>query len=199
MARKAMGDAPSAFEPLLARSNAPDSMQLANQMVLLAWRAPWEQERQNRLLKLVCAGQLKALETPLWRVPQRTSPPTRNDRQTPDYVPARSWAPPTPDLATWLSAGKLNGMISVNLFQDFLVASPSIRGSDALMQQALQTTRIRLALDLYKAENGIAAKLLGDLVPKYLAEVPVDPLSGLAYTIEEMTPKDGAAIGGAGR
>jgi hypothetical protein len=196
--RSVMADAPSAFATLFAQSKAAPSIQAANQMIVLAWRAPWEQMREIRLLKLVYAGQLRALKTPPWllhalaesrlrAVKGRDGRSRGSSNPAPsDLLRAEDWVAPTEDLAKSFSRNKLNDLLSLNRFQPLLMASTGLRMSDASMRYKVEEIRIRFALGLYKAEKGSPAKSLKDLVPKYLPEVPVNPLDGSSTRFEDM-------------
>ncbi len=187
LALNAMVDAPTALG-IFAMSDTLPHERLANQMLVLAWRTPWEQQREIRLLKLVCAGHLKALDTPLWELRKMSG--RMMQPETYKLVTATSWVPPSAQQAKSLDVNTLDTMLGHSPFQFYLVWSPPLRSWDDRIRQQAEMTRIRLALDLYKAEKGRAPDSLDELVPKYFSEVPVNPLIGAPFTLKDALASD---------
>jgi hypothetical protein len=128
----------------------------ADWLLALAGRAPWEEQRETRLVHSLAAQALERLQRPLWERPAEPEDPRR--------------IRPVPF-----------GLEMAYFFFLQPSAVERMRRAEARGLCDLRGTRLQVALALYQAEKGKPAPALDALVPEYLPAVPVDPYSGLPF------------------
>jgi hypothetical protein len=149
---------------------------LEDALMRLSLETPWERERALRLVNAVIAGQLDLLERPAdWLEP-------------PQQVFGRGRAGL---LAFEVGAKGDLGGLSPRAWGELLSRSPwhvllpavrpvlraTVRG-----RCHVRAVRLQAALTLFQVENGRPARSLEELVPKYLAAVPLDPHTGQPFS-----------------
>jgi hypothetical protein len=140
---------------------------------------PWEDARKTRLWRAVWAGQLEAVKTPHWQVPESREPLDAFRRTT--KVILRDWLPPANEPT--LTATRLAHLLDASWLSDDRLFTPagSLRAAGNRARWRIEAARLTVALALYRLSEGKAAQKLEDLVPEYLAELPVDPYSGKGF------------------
>jgi hypothetical protein len=152
-------------------------------LLTLAWQVPWEQERWRRIVNAFFAGHLRAAEMPYWKYRHSSSGMmTAGDRRSRGRLLLENWMP----------AGSGEEMISGDHLARVIETSwlwpilphwpPNHRQSFAEALTRLRATRLQLALALFQLEQGKPAQALEDLVPRYLAELPEDPMTGQPFS-----------------
>jgi hypothetical protein len=142
------------------------------QVWAVAWQAPWERERQDRLNDAVCQAWLRHAQQPYWKRLAAT-----RDLDARGALARKLGLPPEEGPGSRLSPSQWGTLIHhswvsfVNLPYDW---PPD--GVARLRGESLVT-----ALALYQAENGRPAEKLDDVVPRYLPSMPVDPFSGRPF------------------
>jgi hypothetical protein len=122
----------------------------------LASEVPWEEERDNRIMRFLAARALQAVERPLWDKSATPNVLTIKDHEVPVYIEPIGW----------------------HLGQR-VVSQARWAFAQALCR--LRATRLVTALALYEVDKGTPAQKLADLQPKYLDSLPVDPFSGEGF------------------
>jgi hypothetical protein len=121
------------------------------ELLALAGMAPWEEQRDTRLLHVMAESAFHAVERPLSEA-----------------------ANGAPELPPGLSSSLYYSTLSVR-------GIDKMRLAEARSLCDLRATRLVLALALYEMENRKPATTLAALVPKYLPTLPLDPFSGLPF------------------
>jgi hypothetical protein len=151
---------------------------LRGRLYALARQVPWEQERERRLLDAYFAHQLKLIEEPYWEAePRRAAALARASAEGRDAGYMRNLENEL-EGQTWAAAPFWNSFLGRLL--------PGVSGGRWRTIRAkelcrFRAERLRIALALYQAETGKPASKLGDLVPRYLEKLPVDPFSGKSF------------------
>jgi hypothetical protein len=142
-------------EYLIRRAHGPSFRKtegLLAEALLLSCQVPWEKERLNRILNGIFMTQFHALGQPYarWRSLQ-----------------AQEWSAQfAPELCRI-------PMAEVALYQD----SFTVPSSKAYSELRLRVAGLAIHVALYQADHGHPPAKLDDLVPGYVNELPVDPLS----------------------
>jgi hypothetical protein len=142
--------------------NAPEMF-----LLVAASRAPWEAERETRLLHLLGANALKLAESPLW-VPWSNPFLARAGLAT--YLRSGTSYEELPRTIQWAwSWGLGYNRVEEN------------RQLDGRTLCQLRGTQLITALALFQLEKGQPAASLDALVPAYLPAVPQDPYTGQPF------------------
>ena len=137
---------------------------------------PWEMARSRRLLKLVAALDIQAIE--------QVQSATANG---------------TPYTNAWSSiiadSEPLN-LGATTLFYQFGMPLPAgVADRVLLMENRRRATLVLLALEAWKAKHGKLPKTLDELAGTYLDNVPLDPYSGKPYRYMTWTSAGGGDYG----
>jgi hypothetical protein len=139
---------------------------------------PWEQERATRLWRLVWAGLFRAAQTPYWRLPA-VAPDIAATQQATRRI-LEGWLPAGDGAGQSVTTGQLARWLDASWLADEALFAPvmPLRRVATRGRWRMGAARLAVALALYQREKGKPAQKLTDLVPGYLAKLPVDPYSG---------------------
>jgi hypothetical protein len=145
--------------------------------VALSLEMPWEEERRARLWQLVWAGLFRGVKTPHWQRPPPSDPLAVKD--TTRRI-LRGWLPAIEGPGASMTAAHLAQLLDASWLSDerLYCSVPPLRAAANRSQCRVAAWRQAVALALYQLDEGQPAKKLDDLVPKYLATLPIDPYSG---------------------
>jgi hypothetical protein len=132
-----------------------------------ATHVPWEQERQERLIRAFCQGRVRG--------PQ---PSLSQGEDTFARVARENGLPPSAGPGAALSASKWGELL---IESRLLEAHPAFAWSPEQEQVRLRGYILVTALSLYQAEKGKPPEKLEDLVPAYLLALPIDPYTGQPF------------------
>jgi hypothetical protein len=156
-----------------------------------SWAAPWEKERQLRLVNALCAAALKWTQRDPWEI--AASARERADGpgiENPDAWRARGCGLDDPNgpaaMRTAAQWGRLlndSPLWNHGALDGLRIACDPRLGLEQVMSLCrIRALRIVTALALHETEHGQPARELEDLVRRgYLPSVPVDPFSGEAF------------------
>ncbi|GEM_PF-3672544 len=149
--------------------------------IALSLEMPWESERKTRLWRAVWAGQLRALQTPHWQLPQPAAEVPSADPVTRNIL--RGWLPAVNGPGASVNVTQLARLLDASwLADDRLFADVvKLRSAANRSRWRLDASRQAVALRFYQLREGKLAQKLQDLVPKDLPELPVDPYSGKPF------------------
>jgi hypothetical protein len=172
-------------------------------LVDLAWYLSWEQERRTRIMNAYFAGYLRAAERPYSHIPSAAPQLLQPGWDARARLLLDGWLPATKELDEDLSANQLARLIEQSWLRPLLPQWSGDHPRRAYVEGLahLRAARLQLALALYQIEEGKPAATLDDLVPRYLAELPVDPFTGRGFQYRvsqgERWPDEGrgAAVG----
>jgi len=161
-----------------------------------AYGAPWEKERQSRIVHAVVKGQLEAVKEPvvknrnLWW--DENFPDRRLFNRDQWYDMLLRWdaaingLPPKDGPGSEISARQwgewvrecepIHSQIHSHLFLDLRLIVEHRR------QTALDAAELVTAVARYQAEHGRPPAKLDELVPAFLAKVPMDPSTGKPFS-----------------
>lgn len=148
-----------------------------SRLYALARQVPWEKEREARLLNAVFASMLRRTEQALGKAPAAA---TRGSGEKPPGATFRAglllkdFGLEAADLP-WVEP------LSRTVWGPLLPALRHVIPGQAADRCVLGGTRLRLALALYRLDQGKPATRLQDLVPRYLDAVPIDPYDGQPF------------------
>jgi hypothetical protein len=141
---------------------------LERELITMSWQTPWEKERATRLLNALCVSRLRQAQL----LPSlETVGLGWNDMPGSGRM----------DAALLPDAWKQLLTESPLLLQLVPPAQPARPALEALSLCRVRGIRLKLALALYQVQEGRPAPSLGDLVPRYLMVLPVDPFSGESF------------------
>lgn len=158
--------------------------------VKLALNAPWEKERDRRLINLLwrqLIQQVAAGESPI-----RPAWTTATNGIAGEYGFSEENGP------QGLTLARLGHIIRLaNASSGWPLILPScqrILESESRNLYLLRAEQVYLALRLFEQEEGRPAAKLGDLVPRYLGEIPINPQTGQRFTgppepLADLNPK----------
>jgi hypothetical protein len=159
---------------LVIRNSQPTvrEKKLIEEIHRAAYQVPWENERQNRIVSAATLGQLRQAQKPVWQIP---------DWREFDHFSgmARSRGlPPADGPGSGLSAKQWGEFLHQSWAERYSLAYiiPGMRKRPFLRAAQLVT-----ALALYQADKGEPPARLDDLVPDYLAALPIDPSNGKPF------------------
>ena len=137
---------------------------LVEELHRAAYQTPWEKERQDRIDRAATLGRLRQAEKPPWQV-------------TGSFDPAQG-LPPEHGPGSGLSAKEWEKFLGQSWAETHSMAHmiPRLRRRPSLRAAQLVT-----ALLLYQADKGHLPAQLNDLVPNYLAALPIDPSTGKSF------------------
>jgi hypothetical protein len=149
--------------------------------VALSLEMPWEEERRTRLWQVVWAGLFRGLQKPHWEQPD-LSPDLPDTTETTRRI-LRGWLPADDGPGASMTAARLARLLDASWLSDerLFCPVPPVRAAANRSQCRVAAWRQAVALALYQHDEGRPAQKLADLVPKYLARLPVDPYSGQAF------------------
>jgi ABC-type transport system involved in multi-copper enzyme maturation permease subunit len=135
--------------------------------------APWERERQTRLLNAVFAGFFAGQAMPWSDWVKRYA----------DAAPLlrAGWIQPTSGPAAKLSHDQLAAWLEPTWWSIYVVPQTSRRPSYTRTLCRLRGNQLKLALTRYEVEHGKSAPHLAALVPDYIADIPIDPYDGKPF------------------
>jgi len=128
-------------------------------------KAPWEQERERRLINLVFQAQFQLLDEPFWDS-------SNSMVHRPIHGPAADWTD-----EKWNRIGRQSALV----WDLIPVTTYHMRRGKATSQRDLSATILLTALALYQAENSRPAARLEDISPRYLKAIPDDPVTGKPF------------------
>jgi hypothetical protein len=132
----------------------------------------------TRLGNATFAGWLRSAESDYWRLPHA------GDERSNDPAGVwllGSWLPPASGPGSNLTVAQLGRWIDEGRMARLLPAWPHLRKAGAQSMYNIRAARFHLAVALYQAENPKQPlPTMQDLVPRYLPEALVDPLTGRA-------------------
>ena len=136
---------------------ASDRVETESSLLQFCWNVPWEQERLHRAIGMKNApatvpGPLDRLSATIRKISYRSP---RKPTETNEY---------------------LAGLPGLNLIDLQRFGSFDLASRNAALLARLRGLMIVVALRLYEAEKRRLPESLAELVPDYLAAVPVDPL-----------------------
>ena len=149
---------------------SPQSKTRIDELVALASLTPWENERQRRIFLAITLGQLRLSQEPLWknayrlhgRLEDRVGLPLK-DGPGSEFTPEQ-----------WEEFVREFSMVDRNIvYPSFL--------STARSRRFLSAVLITTAMALYQTDRAKPPETLDDLVPTYLASVPIDPILGMRF------------------
>jgi hypothetical protein len=123
---------------------------------------PWEMARSRRMLKLVAALDIKAIE----------QVQTAMERGEP-YADALE--------SVFADSAQLNLGTTTLFFQFGMPLPATVANTVLTMQNRRRATVIVLALEAWKAKHGKLPRTLDELADAYLDKLPLDPYSGRPY------------------
>jgi hypothetical protein len=156
---------------------------LGYQLVAFARQAPWERARIQRIADALFAGWLRAAETDYWKLEDPfIGVPVERPRAIGRFY-LEGWQPASEGPAAVLGPARLAHLIDASTtFGDLYPGMWGIWGRgrkiEAEILRRLQSARLKTALALYQIDKKNPPQTLDDLVPHYLPEVPVNPLTG---------------------
>ena len=136
-------------------------------LLTVASRAPWEAERETRLLHLMGSNALRLAETPLWEPSASPNVPRAG------LLAYRRWGTSFRDLPPTFQRAWNWGLGYERV--------EAMRQSEGRILCQLRGTQLIAALALYELEKGKPAATLDALVPGYLPAVLQDPYSGQPF------------------
>jgi hypothetical protein len=149
--------------------------------IVLSLEMPWEKERRIRLWRAVWAGLFRAVQTPHWELPKALEEPPA-ERETTRRI-LRGWLPASQGSGSSPTLQQLARLLDASWLGDERLFAPvvELRAAATRGRWHVDASRLALALALYRLREGKPAKVLKDLVPRYLRQLPVDPYSGQAF------------------
>jgi hypothetical protein len=150
--------------------------------IALSLEVPHEAQRSRRIWQAVWAGLFRAVRTPHWQLPiQREGFLTQKSatRKVLD-----GWLPAAQGPGAGLTHADMVRLVDASWLSDERLFCPvqPLREAATRARWRVDSTRLVVALSLYRTENGKSAQELRDLVPKYFpAGVPADPYSGQPF------------------
>jgi hypothetical protein len=145
--------------------------------------APWEVERRDRIRKLLVASALHLAALPSWQLPE---PDLRSNRKYWRPIQAGTDLPGSP--ARVLTVEHWNRVMppltSMNRLVNDVLSWCQQRAEHLHDLRLLQLVTAEM---LYKIDHERSATELSELVPKYLASIPVNPRTGKEFTFKELT------------
>jgi hypothetical protein len=150
------------------------------QVVNLAWYLPWEEQRRTRIMNAFFAGYLRAAQASVLSAQHLVE---AERRQSQGRVMLEGWLAATSGPEADMSADDLARLIDESWLAAMLPhwSRDQLRRPHTQALARLRAARLQLALTLYQIQEGKPAAALEDLVPRYLAELPVDPVTGRAF------------------
>lgn len=147
--------------------------------IALSLELPWEEERKLRLWQAVWGGLLRGAETPHWEMPEDFGKLDVGKEVTRQIL--RGWLPDAKNPS--LTRERLAALLDQSWLADPRLFAPvmPLRAAGTRARYRVDACRLSLALGLHQLQEGKNAKNLTDLVPRYLAELPVDPYSGKSF------------------
>jgi hypothetical protein len=149
--------------------------------IALSLEMPWEDERKTRLWQLVWVGLLSGIEQPSW---EATWPPVSfaATKESTRRI-LRHWVAPASGPGSSMTAAQVAGLLDRSWLSDerLFCSAVTLRSAALRARCRAECVRLGVALTLYEQRELRLAKSLGDLVPKYLGELPIDPYSGQSF------------------
>ena len=137
------------------------------------WQAPWERVHRSRILSAVVAGWLRALDA----APEGRGIGTETGS-------LGDWLPAAEGPAAALTADRLQKLVAQSRAIEALTWSPLRRHTyDSL--RSVRKTRLELAVDLSEAVESKRPQTVNDLIPTYLAEPLIDPITGSPFPLPQ--------------
>jgi hypothetical protein len=149
--------------------------------VTLAFEAPWEAERKDRLWQIVWAGLIRSVETPYWERPFKLADPPAATQSTKNVL--LDWLPATEGPGSSLTIEQVARWLDASWLSEPRLFAPvgQLRAAATRSRWRVAAYRQAIALALYEMREKKPAEKLDDLVPKYLDSLPVDPYSGQPF------------------
>jgi hypothetical protein len=176
---------------------------LLARVLSIAYEAPWEKQRQTRVLRAFYAGQLRLLGEPFWKHPQ-SGHPINEYRDPLTYIEDHAGLPPADGPGSNVSSRDWAELVSQNwLSESTLLANLPYR--IARSQRERFATLLVVAVARYQADHeGSPPASLDTVIPAYLSELPINPIDGqsLSYRIskgETITARGRSATVAAGQ
>jgi hypothetical protein len=154
-----------------------------NELQKLALFAPWERERRRRIVNLMTQAAIATVNAfPLPDVPTALQ-----------GIPGLERLNPLPVI---FSRRNVPGdALTIDEWSTWIMEQApltyarywNVRSAYALATQRLRAAQTAVAVRLYQEDHGRLPAQIQDLVPTYLAKIPIDPFTNapLAYSIEE--------------
>jgi hypothetical protein len=142
---------------------------------------PWEAERKVRLWRAVWAGLFRGGQTPCWQLP--AYPPDAGPAPEPVRTILHGWLPVTKGPEVTMTAAQLARLLEASWVTDARLFCPlaPLQVAATRARFRIDADRLTIALVLHQVEAGKPVDQLDDLVPKYLAQLPVDPYNGQGF------------------
>jgi hypothetical protein len=170
--------------------------------IAMSLEMPWEDERRTRLWQAVWAGLFRGIETPHWQLPAATNDLVGASETTRKIL--AGWEAGGTGPGASLTRAQLARLLDASWLSDELLFTSvqTLRTAATRSRYRVAANRIAVALALYHVERGQPAAKLADLVPQYLAELPIDPYSGEPFryrvSVGEQIEGLGAVLPGQG-
>lgn len=138
-----------------------------------AFLTPWENERQNRIVRAATLGQLRLVQKPVWQTP---------DWKQFDHLSGMALVrglPPEDGPGSNLSARRWGEYLQQSWFERSYSLAYIIPGMRK--RPELHALQIVTAVALFQADKGKPPTTLDQLVPNYLPTLPIDPNNGKSF------------------
>jgi hypothetical protein len=147
-----------------------------------ASQVPWERERRVRLLNAVCLGQLTAAKWPRGKESHLDELARAENSNSPVRFALSHGLPLAEGPTTALSPGRWAEIILDTPGWWHTITGVNIVESAAENLRCLRAYQLVTALALYEVDKEKPAAKLDDLVPDYLATIPLDPVTGKPFS-----------------
>jgi hypothetical protein len=157
---------------------SPDGW-LKQEVLAAALEAPWEQQRQKRLLNATFAGLLQAARS---SYPEWLAGYGRLDEHSTvaNVLAAVGWQRPS---GSSLTLDRLSRLLDRSLVSPMILVRLGRvnRVTYDVVVCRLRALELQVALALFQLEKRRTARTLDELVPSYFSELPVDPFTGRPF------------------
>lgn len=149
---------------------------------ILSNQVPWEEVRQARMVRALIGGALRRARAPIWQALTSTS---QLDLGTSIYTrrAVECALPPAGNgPGSGLSAEEWGSLIEGSgAWNHGIGLQDTILSMTAQSLESLRATKLVAAVALYDAEQRHLPASLGDLVPGYLPDLPINPYTGAPF------------------
>jgi hypothetical protein len=152
---------------------------LKQEVLAVALEAPWEQQRQKRLLNATFAGLLQAARCsyPEWLAEYGR---WNENSIIANLLAQLGWQRPS---GSSLTLDRLSRLLDRSLVSSIILARLGRvnRVTYDVVVCRLRALELQLALAHFQLEKGRPARTLDELVPTYFSELPLDPFTGRPF------------------
>jgi hypothetical protein len=170
-------------QPELSPKRWPNDPPVARDQSI--YLAPWEQERQQRLLRAFYAGRMEAaaLPFPEWMalaIEEANAAQANAAHSGHWQLTLGVWIQPRAPSSRPISRDKVTDWLAQSWWgrELGLWTTPLYENQ---LRCHLRAAELRISLIRYAAKNGRPARVLGDLVPAYIDHIPDDPYDGKTF------------------